>query len=94
MWQHLHLRIVDGMVASLCFSVLSPLSFVNCFNPIVIHRGSSTMILKLGMGRMGLCLICLGRRNPREIEGILVKDCKLRRRWAVWIGVAGLGLDT
>jgi hypothetical protein len=80
MWQHLHLKIVDGMVASLCFSLLSPLSFVSYFDPIVIHKGSSAMILRLGVGRMGLCLVCLGRCNPRERESVLVKDCKSRRR--------------
>jgi hypothetical protein len=37
------------------------------------------MILRLGMGRMGLCLIFPGRHNPRGREGVIVKDCKSRR---------------
>jgi L-lysine 2,3-aminomutase len=63
-------------------------------DPIVVHRGSSTMILSLGMGCMGLCSICSRRHNPKEREGVLVKDYKLRGRWAIWIGVVRLRIDT
>jgi len=52
-------------------------------DPIIIHGGSSTMILRLGMGCMGLCLVCFGRCNRREKEGVLVKACKSRGRWVV-----------
>jgi hypothetical protein len=52
------------------------------------------MILKLGMGNMGLCSICSGRCNLRKRVGVLVKDYKLGGRWAIWIGVAELGLNT
>jgi len=52
------------------------------------------MILSLGMGCMGLCSICSGRHNPKEREGVLVKDYKLRGRWAIWIGVVRLRIDT
>jgi hypothetical protein len=62
--------------------------------PIVIHGESRTMMLKLGMGCMGLCLVCPERCNHKEKEGVLVKACKSRRRWVVWIRVAGLGLYT
>jgi len=82
------------MVLSLRFSLLSPYLLLVALDPIVIHRGSSTMILRLGMGHMRLCLVCLGKHNPREKEGVLVKDCESGGRWVVWIRVAGLGLDT
>ncbi len=63
-------------------------------DPVVTHGGSSTMILRLGMGCTGLCLVCPGRCNPREKKGVLMKACKLGGRWVVQIGVAGLGLNT
>jgi hypothetical protein len=59
-------------------------------NLVVTHGGSSTMILRLGMRCMGLCSICLGRCNPREKKGVLVKACKSGGRWAIPIGIAGL----
>ncbi len=82
------------MVESLRFSLLSTSFLLVALDPILIPRGSSTMILKLGMGRMGLCSICSGRCNPRKKESVLVKDCKLGGRWAIWIGVVELGLET
>jgi len=94
MWQHLHLRIVDGMVANLRFPCCLPSLLLVALDPIVTPRGSSTMILRLRMGCMGLCSICSGRHNPRKREGVLVKDYKLGGRWVIWIGIVGLGLDT
>jgi hypothetical protein len=51
--------------------------------PIIIPWTSSIMILRLEMGRMGLCSICPGRHNPREREGVLMKDYKSRERLAI-----------
>jgi hypothetical protein len=88
------LELLMGWLQAYIFPCCLPFLLLVALNPIVTPRGSSSMILRLGMGCMGLCLICYGRRNPKEREGVLVKDCKLGGRWVVWIGVAELGLDT
>jgi hypothetical protein len=81
--------VVDDLHVFLFFPLVLVVS-----NLLVIHGGSSTMILKLGMGCMGLCSVFHGRCNLREKEGVLMKACKSRRRRVVRIGIAGLGLDT
>jgi len=59
----------------------SPMLVVS--NLVVTHGGNSTMILRLGMGCMGLCSVCRGRCNPREKEGVLVKVYKSTGMWDV-----------
>jgi len=83
-----------GWLQAYVFPCCLPSFLLIASDPIVTPRGSSTMILKLGMGNMGLCSICSGRRNLRKRVGVLVKDYKLGGRWVIWIGVAGLGLNT
>ncbi len=88
------LECLMGWLQAYVFPCCLPSLLLIVSDPIVVDRGSSTMILRLGMGCMGLCSICSGRCNPREKEGVLVKDYKLGGRWAIWIGVVRLGINT
>jgi hypothetical protein len=85
--------IIMGWLRTYVLSYFLPSLMSVASDHVITHGGNSTMILSLGMGRMGLCLVCPGRRNPRKREGVLVKVCKSRGRWAIWIKVVGLGLN-
>jgi hypothetical protein len=61
------------------FFLFLPFPLLIASTPIVIIGGSSTMILKLGMGRMGLCLVFPRRHNSRAREDVTMKDCRLGR---------------
>ncbi len=62
-----------GLLRTYVFFYFLPSLVFVASDPIITHGGSSTMILRLGMGCMGLCSVCFGRCNPREKEGVLVK---------------------
>jgi hypothetical protein len=47
---------------------------------VVILGASSTMTLRLGMGRMGLCSICHGRHNPKEEGRCPNERLQIKRR--------------
>jgi hypothetical protein len=76
MWQHLHRIIVNGLVENFHFFLFFSPHVLVALDLVVTPKGSSTMVLRLGMGCMGLCSTCLGRRNLKEREGVLMKNCK------------------